>query len=78
MPASIRAHYAGATADLDAAVADYNGAVLGAVRQTADAMTQVTSLASQRADQQDALDSATRAFALARDTLQDRACPTRS
>jgi len=61
----IRAHYAGATAELDAAVADYNGAVLGAVRQTADAMTQVSSLASQRIDQQDALDSATRSFALA-------------
>ena len=39
MPASIRAQYAGATADLDAAVADYNGAVLNAVKQTADAMT---------------------------------------
>ena len=61
----IRAHYAGATAELDAAVADYNGAVLAAVRQTADAMTQVASLASQRGDQQDALDSATRAFSLA-------------
>ena len=61
----IRAHYAGATAELDAAVADYNGTVLAAVRQTADAMTQVTSLASQRSDQQDALDSATRSFALA-------------
>jgi NodT family efflux transporter outer membrane factor (OMF) lipoprotein len=61
----IRAHYAGATAELDAAVADYNGTVLAAVRQTADAMTEVSSLASQRGDQQDALDSATRAFALA-------------
>ena len=61
----IRARYAGATAELDAAVADYNGTVLGAVRQTADAMTQVASLSSQRADQQDALDSATRSFALA-------------
>ncbi len=61
----IRAHYAGATAELDAAVDDYNGTVLAAVRQTADAMTQVSSLASERADQQDALDSATRAFALA-------------
>ena len=61
----IRARYAGATAELDAAVADYNGAVLGAVRQAADAMTQVSSLASQRADQQDALDSAARSFALA-------------
>ena len=61
----IRAHYAGATAELDAAVADYNGTVLAAVRQTADAMTQVASLSDQRTDQQDALDSATRSFALA-------------
>jgi len=61
----IRATYAGATADLDAAVEAYNGVVLDAVRQTADAMTQVASLESQRADQQAALDSATRAFALA-------------
>ena len=48
----IRAQYAGATADLDAAVADYNGAVVGAIKQTADAMTQVQSLAAQRAQQQ--------------------------
>ena len=61
----IRARYAGATAELDAAIADYNGTVLAAVRQTADAMTEVQSLESQRADQQDALDSATRALALA-------------
>lgn len=61
----IRANYAGATADLDAAVEAYNGAVLDAVRQTADAMTQVASLESQRADQQAALDSAARSFALA-------------
>lgn len=61
----IRARYAGATAELDAAIADYNGTVLAAVRQTADAMTQVQSLESQRTDQQDALDSATRALALA-------------
>jgi NodT family efflux transporter outer membrane factor (OMF) lipoprotein len=61
----IRARYAGATADLDAAVADYNGAVLTAVRQTADAMTEVASLKAQRADQQAALDSAGRSFALA-------------
>ena len=50
---------------LDVAVADYNGAVLNAIKQTADAMTQVKSLAGQRADQQAALDSATRAFKLA-------------
>ena len=61
----IRADYAGATAELDVAVADYNGAVLNAIKQTADAMTQVTSLAGQRGDQQGALDSATRVFKLA-------------
>ncbi|HKD46809.1 MAG TPA: TolC family protein, partial [Rhizomicrobium sp.] len=61
----IRANYAGATADLDAAVEAYNGAVLDAVRQTADAMTQVASLQSQCADQQAALDSATRSFSQA-------------
>lgn len=61
----IRANYAGATADLDGAVEAYNGVVLDAVRQTADAMTQVSSLESQRADQQAALDSAARSFALA-------------
>jgi NodT family efflux transporter outer membrane factor (OMF) lipoprotein len=63
----IRAQYSQATADLDAAVADYNGTVVGAVRQTADALTQVASLADQRQQQQLALDSASRAFDLARE-----------
>ena len=67
----IRAQYAGATAELDVAVANYNGAVLGAVKQTADAMTQVKSLGSQRADQQAAVDSATRAFRLAEERYKD-------
>ena len=61
----IRAQYAGAMAGLDVAVADYNGAVINAVKQSADAMTQVKSLTAQRGDQQAALDSATRAFRLA-------------
>jgi NodT family efflux transporter outer membrane factor (OMF) lipoprotein len=61
----IRAQYARSTADLDGAVADYNGAVLGAVRDTSDALTQVASLADQRGQQQAALDSATRALKLA-------------
>jgi NodT family efflux transporter outer membrane factor (OMF) lipoprotein len=61
----IRAQYAGATAQLDVAVSDYNNSVLNAVKQTADAMTQVKSLAGQRADQQAAVDSAARAFKLA-------------
>jgi len=67
----IRAQYAGATAGLDIAVADYNGAVLNAIKQTADAMTQVKYLAGERADQQAALDSAARAFALAEERYKD-------
>jgi len=63
----IRAQYARATADLDAAVADYNGAVVRAVRQTADALTEVASLADQRRQQRLALDSAERAFDLAKE-----------
>jgi NodT family efflux transporter outer membrane factor (OMF) lipoprotein len=63
----LRAQYARATADLDAAVADYNGAVVGAVRQTSDALTEVASLADQRQQQQLALDSASRAFDLAKE-----------
>jgi NodT family efflux transporter outer membrane factor (OMF) lipoprotein len=63
----IRAEYARATADLDAAVADYNGTVVGAVRQTADALTQVASLADERQQQKLALDSAERAFNLAKE-----------
>ena len=58
----LRAQYARATADLDLAVADYNGAVVAAIRQTADAMTQVKSLEGQRVQQQDAAASAERAF----------------
>jgi NodT family efflux transporter outer membrane factor (OMF) lipoprotein len=63
----IRAQYARATADLDAAVADYNGTVVGAVRQTANALTEVASLADQRQQQKLALDSAMRAFDLAKE-----------
>ncbi len=63
----IRADYAGATAELDVAVADYNGAVVGAIRQTAYAMTQVASLTARRGEAQNALDSATRAFTLAQE-----------
>jgi len=37
----LKADYQGATADLDVAVADYNASVLGAVRDTADALTEV-------------------------------------
>jgi NodT family efflux transporter outer membrane factor (OMF) lipoprotein len=63
----LKAQYARSTADLDLAVTDYNGAVLGAIKQTADAMTQVRSLAAQRVQQQDAVNSADRAFRIAED-----------
>ena len=63
----LRAQYAHATADLDAAVADYNGAVVRAVRQTSDSLTEVASLADQQRQQKLALDSAQRAFDLAKE-----------
>ena len=63
----LKAQYARATAELDLSVADYNGAVVNAIRQTADAMTQVKSLAAQRAQQEAAVREAERAFAISQD-----------
>jgi len=63
----LKAQYAGATAGLDIAVADYNDAVLNGIKQTADAMTQVKSLAAQAAQQRDAVANAQKAFRLAED-----------
>jgi NodT family efflux transporter outer membrane factor (OMF) lipoprotein len=63
----LRADYAGATAQLDEAVADYNGAVVNAIKQAADAMTQVASLEQQRVRQREAVRSAQRAFQIAQD-----------
>ncbi len=61
----IRAQYADATAELDLAVANYNQTVLAAIRQCADAMTNVRSLERQRGQQQTALDSAAHGLKLA-------------
>lgn len=63
----LKAQYAHATADLDSSVADYNGAVVNAIKQTADAMTEVKSLAAQRGHQEDAVKSASRAYEIARE-----------
>ena len=63
----LKAQYAGATAGLDIAVADYNGAVLNAIKQTADAMTQVKSLAAQTVQQREAVANAQKAFRIAED-----------
>jgi NodT family efflux transporter outer membrane factor (OMF) lipoprotein len=61
----IRAQYAGATAALDEAVADYNATVVNAVHQTADALTQVQSLERQRADEERSLAAAETSYRLA-------------
>ena len=63
----LKAQYAGATAGLDIAVADYNDAVVNGIKQTADAMTQVKSLAAQAAQQRDAVANAQKAFRIAED-----------
>ena len=63
----LKAQYARSTADLDASVADYNGAVVNAIKQSADAMTQVKSLSAQMAQQRDAVANAQKAFRIAED-----------
>ncbi len=71
----LRADYAGATAALDAAVADYNADVVTAVRQTADALTQIRSLQSQQTDQRAALADAQASFDLARERYRSGLSP---
>jgi NodT family efflux transporter outer membrane factor (OMF) lipoprotein len=61
----LRADYAGATARLDEAVADYNQSVVTAVKQTADALTQIENLRQQSGQQKIALDAANASFDLA-------------
>src|SRR3546814_10507687 len=51
----LRAEHAGATARLDEAVADYNNAILTAVREAADALAQIESSRRDLAQQQQAL-----------------------
>lgn len=48
----LKAQYKGATADLDQAVSSYNDSVIGAVREAADAVTNVRSTDQDLADQQ--------------------------
>jgi outer membrane protein TolC len=61
----LRAKYAGATAGLDESVAGYNAAVVGAVKQTADAVTQLSSIEAQAGQQREALRAARSSFDLA-------------
>lgn len=59
------ADFAGSTARLDEAVADYNETVVTSVRQTADALTNLKALEEQAGEQRTALSSAQAAFDLA-------------
>jgi len=61
----LHAQYAGATAALDESVANYNSAVIGAVKETADAITNLRSLEQQAAAQRDALAASQESFDLA-------------
>lgn len=61
----LRAAYKGATADLDAATASYNGAVLDAIRDASDQLTLNDSLTRQIADVRTTLDAASAAHDLA-------------
>jgi NodT family efflux transporter outer membrane factor (OMF) lipoprotein len=61
----LRAGYKGATAEVDASVASYNGTVLNAVRETADQISLTDSLARQIDEVQQGLQAATAAYDLA-------------
>ncbi len=61
----LKPNYEGATAEIDIAIAGYNGAVISAVQQVADRLSGIQSLKLELADQARALDAAEQAFALA-------------
>lgn len=63
---SLRANLSAKTADLDAAVAAYNGAVIDAVRDTADQINSLQSVARQRAEQAQAQSAAEAAYGFAK------------
>jgi len=62
---SLRASLSGKTADLDGAVAAYNGAVLEAVRETADQLNTLQSVARQQTEQAQAQRAAESAYGFA-------------
>ena len=61
----LRANFSGRTADLDAAIATYNGSVVDAVHDVADQITSTRSLERQLREQIDAVASAERAYDVA-------------
>jgi NodT family efflux transporter outer membrane factor (OMF) lipoprotein len=60
----LRAQFAGATADLDLAVADYNGSVVGAVKQAADGIADLRAIRDEAVQQRAARDDARQSFDL--------------
>jgi NodT family efflux transporter outer membrane factor (OMF) lipoprotein len=66
----LRANLRGKTAELDAAVASYNGAVLDAVRDAADQIGSLRSIARQQALQTQALAAAESAYAISTQRYQ--------
>ena len=63
--ARLKPNYEGAVAEIDIAIAGYNGAVVSAVQQVADRLSGIDSLRLELVDQAKALDAAEQAFALA-------------
>jgi NodT family efflux transporter outer membrane factor (OMF) lipoprotein len=61
----LRANLSGRTADLDAAIASYNGSVVDAVHDVADQISSTRSLERQLREQADAVASAERAYDVA-------------
>jgi len=61
----LKANYRARTADIDVAVTNYNQAVLTAVRETADQLSDIASLDAGLIEQQQSLDDAEEAFRLA-------------
>ena len=63
----LRAQLGGRNAELDAAIAQYNGAVLDAVKEVGDAMASIQSLARQQTLQDEAVASAEKAYRFAQE-----------
>jgi NodT family efflux transporter outer membrane factor (OMF) lipoprotein len=61
----LRAQYRDSESQLDAAIAAYNGTVLGAVQQAADQITRLDALAREQTDQQQTLEATEAAYKLA-------------
>lgn len=71
----LRAEFAGATAGLDEAVADYNASVVGAVKETADALTELSRLDGEASEQKRALDASEASFRLAQERYRSGLSP---